>query len=149
MKPLIAKCNFPSRRHKCPERYNPAEFFADLIAYDYSTPDLETASRERVAKLQKGFVGWQANHATGGTKEQSKEGGEKPLIKRPKQAVGKQGSSWQTQFRLLLERSWRQVGARWRLEMLAVRHNNPGSGGTTRSEADYVSRSDSGLKPAH
>lgn len=106
--------SFAVRRHKCPERYNPAEFYADLIAYDFSTPDLEATSRQRVAQLHQAFVKWHGkdgDSTAGAAAENGKEEAEKPVIKRPKQAVGKQGSGWRTQFRLLLERSWRQVRA--------------------------------------
>jgi hypothetical protein len=68
-----------------------------------------------VAKLQNGFVEWVGKQEKG-TAERGEEEGEgakeQRTIKRPKQAVGKQGSGWRTQFRLLLERSWRQVRPR-------------------------------------
>jgi hypothetical protein len=36
---------FAARGHPCPERYNPAEFLADLISVDTSSPDAEQMTR--------------------------------------------------------------------------------------------------------
>ena len=36
---------FAARGHPCPERYNPAEFLADLISTDTSSPDAEHTTR--------------------------------------------------------------------------------------------------------
>ena len=36
---------FAARGHPCPERYNPAEFLADLISVDTSSPDAEQTTR--------------------------------------------------------------------------------------------------------
>lgn len=37
--------------HECPEHYNPAEFVADLISIDFTTPDTEADTRSRVGDL--------------------------------------------------------------------------------------------------
>jgi hypothetical protein len=34
--------------HACPAHYNPAEFVADLISIDYSSPEVEQESKARV-----------------------------------------------------------------------------------------------------
>lgn len=36
---------FEELGHKCPQHYNPAEFLADLISVDVSTPEAQAASR--------------------------------------------------------------------------------------------------------
>lgn len=36
---------FEQLGHKCPANYNPAEFFADLISVDTSSPEAEASSR--------------------------------------------------------------------------------------------------------
>ena len=36
---------FAGLGHKCPTHYNPAEFLADLVSVDYSSPDTERASK--------------------------------------------------------------------------------------------------------
>ncbi len=36
---------FEAQGHPCPENYNPAEFFADLISVDPSSPEAELQTR--------------------------------------------------------------------------------------------------------
>lgn len=39
----------------CPELYNPADFFLDVVSMDYRTPEVEADSRERVKQLAATF----------------------------------------------------------------------------------------------
>lgn len=50
--------HFERLGHKCPEHYNPAEFVADLISLDFSSAEVEAASRARIRKL---VDAWHAN----------------------------------------------------------------------------------------
>jgi hypothetical protein len=34
--------------HSCPRNFNPAEFVADLISIDYSSPEVEADSKARL-----------------------------------------------------------------------------------------------------
>ena len=54
---------FEAAGFACPPRTNPAEFLADLVAVDHSSPDAEAASSARVAGLQ---AAWAAKDGTAG-----------------------------------------------------------------------------------
>lgn len=43
-----AAAYFEGLGFRCPEHFNPADFFLDVISMDYRSPELETESRERV-----------------------------------------------------------------------------------------------------
>lgn len=49
--------------HTCPKHYNPAEFVADLISIDFSSPELEQETRGRVQQLVAAWEGSEAAHA--------------------------------------------------------------------------------------
>ncbi|KAI7845221.1 hypothetical protein COHA_001265 [Chlorella ohadii] len=42
---------FEKLGHKCPEHFNPAEWLADLVAIDHSSPEAEAESRQRLQSL--------------------------------------------------------------------------------------------------
>lgn len=43
--------HFQALGHSCPEHYNPAEWLADLVAIDHTSPDSEARSRARLDRL--------------------------------------------------------------------------------------------------
>ncbi|MCO5553686.1 hypothetical protein L7F22_007212 [Adiantum nelumboides] len=96
-------------RHPCPQHVNPAEFFADIISVDYSSPDNESKTRKRLHSLVEAFrkqsspdlkdVSTQKQDAIG----ISKPSGRKAL------ATGAKKIGWWKQFRLLLKRAWMQT----------------------------------------
>jgi hypothetical protein len=49
--------------HTCPQHYNPAEFVADLISIDFSSPELESETRGRVQQLVAAWESSEAAHA--------------------------------------------------------------------------------------
>lgn len=49
--------------HACPQHYNPAEFVADLISIDYSSPELEEESKTRVQVLVDAWAKSEASKA--------------------------------------------------------------------------------------
>jgi hypothetical protein len=56
---------FAGLGHACPEHYNPAEFLADLISIDFTSPEAEAETRARVGELAKAWekaAGEQAHH---------------------------------------------------------------------------------------
>ncbi|KAL4432817.1 hypothetical protein ABPG77_008143 [Micractinium sp. CCAP 211/92] len=51
---------FKGLGHICPEHYNPAEWLADLVAIDHSSPESEAESRARLAQL---VAAWRSHGA--------------------------------------------------------------------------------------
>jgi ABC-type multidrug transport system ATPase subunit len=90
----------------CPPHSNPAEFLLDLAAVDYSSEDAAAASRLRIASLA---AAWTTRAAAAAKAS--------PLPGADAAGVSASSSSalcapqlpWWVQFRLLLQRSWRQV----------------------------------------
>lgn len=93
--------HFKALGHECPEHFNPAEFFADLVAIDHTNPETEAESKSRVDRLA---AAWKEAHpptAHAGALGATASG-----------ALASQATatcSLQRQFALLLKRSWRQV----------------------------------------
>ncbi len=87
----------------CPPGSNPAEFLLDVAAVDYSSPEAEGESRQRVARLA---AAWAARSAaasrTPAAPAASAAGAALPLALPPP-------LPWWAQFRLLLQRAWRQA----------------------------------------
>jgi len=54
--------------HACPQHYNPAEFVADLISIDFTSPELEADSRGRVQQL---VAAWEGSAAAQAVKQHS------------------------------------------------------------------------------
>lgn len=92
---------FAGQGFKCPENYNPADFIADLISLDTSTPEAEESSSGRVERLTKAWK--DAVKAELGTGDTGKNGGLDSGL-----TVATNASSWR-QFLLLFRRSWRQA----------------------------------------
>jgi len=112
--------------HLCPEHYNPAEFLADLVSVDHSSPESEKATRERLDAL---VLAWE--YKTKEEEDQEEEGGggggERGEVHTTTTGDGssdKRPPSPSTalsppliatsigmprQFALLFKRSWRQV----------------------------------------
>ncbi|KAJ7559725.1 hypothetical protein O6H91_04G098100 [Diphasiastrum complanatum] len=98
---------FDELGYKCPEHVNPAEFFADLISVDFSSPENESSSRKRVASLvatftkKKGLLAGMDITVYNTTREPSISG------KGVTSAAKKHG--WLKHFKLLLKRAWWQA----------------------------------------
>lgn len=102
--------HFASLGHACPEHYNPAEFIADLISIDHSSPALEEETKGRLDSLaavwrqhsadNSSVASLPARSATPGVEGEKGDEGEEELVPR---------APWHVQLRLLLKRSWRQV----------------------------------------
>ena len=95
---------FASAGHACPEHYNPAEFLADLISIDHTSPEAEAESRERVGALLAEAVGGASGMGSAG-----RPGGPPRFGPAPPDAPPTVHASIWAQLRLLATRSWRQV----------------------------------------
>ncbi|KAI8472919.1 MAG: P-loop containing nucleoside triphosphate hydrolase protein [Monoraphidium minutum] len=95
--------HFAALGHPCPDHYNPADFLADLIAIDFSSPEREAETRGRVQKLTDAWAQRSGAAAREAHMRRSASGAE--LVPATARACGK----WYQQFGLLFRRSWRQV----------------------------------------
>eukprot|EP00798_Chlamydomonas_sp_ICE-L_P003922 gene3922-13996_t len=94
--------HFSVMGQQCPAQCNPAEFLADLISIDTSSPDLEAESRARVSQL---VAAWKAKQAKSSASVVSKADQELALASdSPAPKIG-----WRRQIQLLAQRSWRQA----------------------------------------
>lgn len=101
---------FKGLGYGCPEHYNPAEFLADLVAIDHSSPESESASTQRVAALVEAWAKKKKEEQEKGSndvqagQQQQQEQQQQQLQEeiRPACGLGRQ-------IALLLQRSWRQV----------------------------------------
>jgi len=100
-----ALTHFASLGHECPEHYNPAEFFADLVAIDHSSEETEKESKERVDALVRAWKN------TGNTSLRPSAEDTSPLTPGDAGALGevRPACGLGRQVSLLLKRSWRQV----------------------------------------
>jgi ABC-type multidrug transport system permease subunit len=96
-----AVAHFEGAGFPCPPRTNPAEFLADLVAVDHSSPDAEAATSARVAGLQ---AAWAAKAGTAGEGGAPARGGV-----RVGGAAHRPHVSVPAQLRLLATRAWRQA----------------------------------------
>uniref|UniRef100_A0A0D6R7E5 ABC transporter domain-containing protein n=1 Tax=Araucaria cunninghamii TaxID=56994 RepID=A0A0D6R7E5_ARACU len=87
----------------CEDHVNPAEFFADLISIDYSSPESESKSRQRIEYLIEMFTK-QAK-----TTETNLEMQTTNISMAPRKVVGPRKIGWWKQFQLLLKRAWMQA----------------------------------------
>eukprot|EP01026_Neomeris_dumetosa_P031356 TRINITY_DN2487_c0_g1_i1.p1 TRINITY_DN2487_c0_g1~~TRINITY_DN2487_c0_g1_i1.p1 ORF type:complete len:669 (-),score=93.36 TRINITY_DN2487_c0_g1_i1:376-2382(-) len=94
-----ALLHFETLGYDCPEHYNPAEFMADLISVDYTQ---EEESRARIQHLCNTFT---ANDVPVEA-ELIKMNGEEEVAE---EINGNEVVGLGKQFRLLLQRSWKQV----------------------------------------
>ena len=97
--------------HRCPSHFNPAEFLADLVSVDHSSPEAEEASRERVRGITDAWAAKQETERLNGGGGGGGVGGE--LFKSPRHSHSHHhhGSrtSFPTQLSLLGKRAWRQT----------------------------------------
>eukprot|EP00879_Flechtneria_rotunda_P017959 GHRR01018823.1.p1 GENE.GHRR01018823.1~~GHRR01018823.1.p1 ORF type:complete len:592 (+),score=216.60 GHRR01018823.1:138-1913(+) len=98
----IALDYFEQLGHSCPQHYNPAEFVADLISIDYSSPDAEAESKARVQGL---VDAWNQKADVVRERIHRSPGGVMALGAVSAGPV----AGWFRQFSLLLRRSWRQI----------------------------------------
>ncbi|XP_059316814.1 ABC transporter G family member 7 isoform X1 [Lycium ferocissimum] len=89
----------------CPDHVNPAEFLADLISIDYSSPESVYSSRKRIDGLVESFSEKipEVLYATPLVRDSSRT--RENLLKKP---ISRKGGWWR-QFRLLLKRAWMQA----------------------------------------
>ncbi|KAJ8570222.1 hypothetical protein K7X08_006799 [Anisodus acutangulus] len=89
----------------CPDHVNPAEFLADLISIDYSSPESVYASKKRIDGLVESFSEniSEVLYATSLVRDSSKT-----RLNLPKKSISRKGGWWR-QFRLLLKRAWMQA----------------------------------------
>ena len=88
---------FSAQGHTCPEHYNPAEFLADLVAIDHSSPEAEAESVERVTRLADA---WKSTETEAPPPTTSSN--DQMITYTP-------GCSLPRQIALLLSRSWKQI----------------------------------------
>lgn len=97
---------FSELGHPCPQHVNPAEFFADLISVDYSSPENESSTRNRLDNLVHTFK----KQTSSGFREAgaTHTGAPKSAGRRARGGMTKKFGWWK-QFRLLLNRAWLQT----------------------------------------
>ncbi|KAH7366449.1 hypothetical protein KP509_18G078800 [Ceratopteris richardii] len=97
---------FTELGHPCPQHVNPAEFFADIISVDYSSPDNEAKTRARLESLVEAF-----NKKRSTESDKVHESASKSTQGSTRKAVlaGRKRIGWWKQFRLLLRRAWLQA----------------------------------------
>ncbi|BBN06130.1 ATP-binding cassette, subfamily G (WHITE), member 2 [Marchantia polymorpha subsp. ruderalis] len=98
---------FESIGYKCPEHVNPAEFFADLISIDYSTPEREEITRGKLASLVNTFSGRISESLYG--KYESAADNSGVVVRSSSVKLVRPHVGWWKQFRILLRRAWLQA----------------------------------------
>uniref|UniRef100_A0ACD5VJJ3 Uncharacterized protein n=1 Tax=Avena sativa TaxID=4498 RepID=A0ACD5VJJ3_AVESA len=98
---------FASLGYQCPDHENPAEFLADLISTDYSSPESVQSSQKRIENLVDEFANKVLITEFNSPVAQS-EGSELSTKLAPK-STRKQRRGWWRQFRLLFKRAWMQA----------------------------------------
>ncbi|KAL3694118.1 hypothetical protein R1sor_007769 [Riccia sorocarpa] len=92
--------------YKCPEHENPAEFFADLISIDYSSPEREEITHKKLEQVVKIFKSQMAE-ALNGLEGIGDTGG--VIVKSSSLKPNRPRIGWWKQFRILLRRAWLQA----------------------------------------
>ncbi|XP_009622075.1 ABC transporter G family member 7 isoform X2 [Nicotiana tomentosiformis] len=89
----------------CPDHVNPAEFLADLISVDYSSPESVYTSQKRIDGLVESFSEQisEVLYATPLVRDSSKT-----RVNLTKKSISRKGGWWR-QFWLLLKRAWMQA----------------------------------------
>ncbi len=64
--PTQAITYFGLAGYKCPDQFNPADFFLDVVSMDYRTPEDEASTKQRVKLLGDMFEGKQAEYMVSG-----------------------------------------------------------------------------------
>lgn len=100
---------FSELGHPCPQHVNPAEFFADIISVDYSSPENESKTRKCLDSLVQSFREKSSPelNEVDGQKQDAASGLKPPRRKAIVKGAKKIG--WWKQFRLLLKRAWMQT----------------------------------------
>lgn len=93
---------FASRGYQCPEHYNPAEYFADLISIDTSSPETAESSKQRLFSLT-------AMWETASKETYQVQSSNRKQFKLSTSLSASGRSNWRRDFRLLLGRSWKQA----------------------------------------
>lgn len=95
----FASCGFQT-----PEHFNPADFFADLVARDRRTPEADAASQARIQQLVARFQEHQAGRSMeAAAVPQADEQAMQQINDRPAFP-----NRWPVEFGLLLRRAWKQ-----------------------------------------
>ncbi|GAB4820462.1 hypothetical protein N2152v2_007508 [Parachlorella kessleri] len=100
---------FAAQGYNCPEHYNPAEFLADLVALDHTSPEAEDESRARLDSLA---AAWRARqHKEAAQAAAAAAAGEAALASYGDNGGEEEGPrcGLPRQVQLLFGRSWRQV----------------------------------------
>lgn len=89
----------------CPDHVNPAEFLADLISIDYSSPESVYSSQKRINSLVESFSEKipEVLYAASLVRDSSKT-----HMNLQKKSISRKGGWWR-QFKLLLKRAWMQA----------------------------------------
>ncbi|XP_068641030.1 ABC transporter G family member 7 [Aristolochia californica] len=98
---------FAKLGYHCPSHVNPAEFLADLISIDYSSPESVYSSRRRIDELVEAFS-WDPSgilYLSPDTKGENL----KVQSKLHRRFAVKHKGGWWKQFWLLLKRAWMQA----------------------------------------
>ena len=90
---------FEKLGYPCPMHYNPAEFLADLVAIDHSTPETEKESIERIDRMSKA---WKQSDTYSDVEAVVGSESIDGVVPQPGCSLGRQ-------VRLLLRRSWKQI----------------------------------------
>ncbi|KAK3040743.1 hypothetical protein RJ639_029265, partial [Escallonia herrerae] len=98
---------FSNLGYQCPDHVNPAEFLADLISVDYSSPESVYSSHKRIDGLVEAFS--QQTSLTFYANSLARKESPKGSLKLSKKTITKGRGSWWRQFWLLLKRAWMQA----------------------------------------
>jgi ABC-type multidrug transport system ATPase subunit/ABC-type multidrug transport system permease subunit len=96
---------FNAAHFPCPQNFNPADFFLDVVSMDFRSKDAEESSRVRISLLARHFEGMKDRYqyAINDASRDSLDYGDscdKELVVYPNDPL--------TEFALLLKRSWKQ-----------------------------------------
>lgn len=101
---------FEQHGHTCPQHYNPAEWLADLVAIDHTSPEHEAESGKRLAQLTAAWRAHSGGSAAAGAAASGATLGEgDPLAPPAVESGGETSCGVRKQVSLLFKRSLRQV----------------------------------------
>jgi len=96
--------------HGCPPHFNPAEFLADLVSVDHSSPEAEAGSRARVKGITDAWAAKVEREREGGGGKGAAEQLSRSSHRSHRRASqGGSRTSFLTQLSLLGRRAWRQT----------------------------------------
>ncbi|KAM7275938.1 hypothetical protein ACFE04_017804 [Oxalis oulophora] len=93
--------------YRCPDHVNPAEFLADLMSIDYSSPENVMSSQKRIDSLVEAFA--QQDTLVLYANSLMKKDGYQKIVDSRKRVAAKKKGNWCRQFWLLLRRAWMQA----------------------------------------